>query len=98
MASVTYGKCIIGNVIMAKVLWQMKLSPLNSYTFEFELKRLRPVVYGPSLYCSVHHSLDCSVSRATCCNWVDANTKAAILRVLNLERIPPPGPPTGILL
>ena len=32
MASVTYGKCIMANLIlakvfMAKVLWQMKLSP-----------------------------------------------------------------------
>ena len=32
MASVTYGKCIMANVIMAKIfmgkiLWQMKLSP-----------------------------------------------------------------------
>ena len=29
MASVTYGKGIMASVIMAKVLWQMKLSPLN---------------------------------------------------------------------
>ena len=28
MASVTYGNCIMANVIMAKVLWEMKLSPL----------------------------------------------------------------------
>ena len=28
MASVTYGKSIMASVIMAKVLWQMKLSPL----------------------------------------------------------------------
>ena len=29
MASVTYGKRIMASVIMAKVLWQMKLSPLQ---------------------------------------------------------------------
>ena len=29
MASVTYGKGIMGSVIMAKVLWQMKLSPFD---------------------------------------------------------------------
>jgi len=29
MASVTYGKGIMASVIMAKVLWQIKLSPLN---------------------------------------------------------------------
>jgi len=28
MASVTYGKSIMASVIMAKVLWQMKLSPV----------------------------------------------------------------------
>ena len=27
MASVTYGKSIKSSVIMAKILWQMKLSP-----------------------------------------------------------------------
>ena len=27
MASVTYGKSIMSSVIMAKILWQMKLSP-----------------------------------------------------------------------
>jgi len=27
MASVTYGKDIMASVIMAKILWQMKLSP-----------------------------------------------------------------------
>ena len=26
MASVTYGKCILANVVKEKVLWQMKLS------------------------------------------------------------------------
>jgi len=29
MASVTYGKGIMANVIMAKVLWHMKLSPVE---------------------------------------------------------------------
>ena len=29
MASVTYGKSIMSSVIMAKILWQMKLSPVN---------------------------------------------------------------------
>jgi len=28
MASVTYGKDIMASVIMAKILWQMKLSPI----------------------------------------------------------------------
>ena len=29
MASVTYGKSIMSSVIMAKILWQMKLSHQN---------------------------------------------------------------------
>ena len=29
MASVTYGKSIMSSVIMAKILWQMKLSRLH---------------------------------------------------------------------
>ena len=29
MASVTYGKYIMASVIMAKILWQMKLSPIS---------------------------------------------------------------------
>ena len=29
MASVTYGKSIMSSVIMAKILWQMKLSLIN---------------------------------------------------------------------
>ena len=31
MASVTFGKCIMANEIMAKILWQMKLSPLSIF-------------------------------------------------------------------
>ena len=36
MASVTYGKSIMASVIMAKVLWQMKLSPFVNIWWIFK--------------------------------------------------------------
>jgi len=45
MASATYGKCIMANVIMAKILrakilWQMKLSPYRPQVFVGDIRFL----------------------------------------------------------
>ena len=39
MASVTYGKSIMSSVIMAKILWQMKLSRIFETGKKFKLEK-----------------------------------------------------------
>jgi len=60
MASVTYGKCIMANVIMekifiAKILWQMKLSRLSYTTLYFILHT--PFVYPTQTLSLLHAPL-----------------------------------------
>ncbi len=39
MTSITYGKSIMSSVIMAKILWQMKLSPFY-YILDFPHRQM----------------------------------------------------------
>ena len=56
MASVTYGKGIMASVIMAKVLWQIKLSPLNHTIAE--------ILCCVTFYCVLY--VLCSTSSSQC--------------------------------
>ena len=62
MASVTYGKCIMANVVMAnifmaKILWQMKLSHLSASVAQ-------EVIVSPTNYScfAVNYDFNCSLN------------------------------------
>jgi len=60
MASVTYGKRIMASVIMAKVLWQMKLSPCyyavtsQGYFPKWQLPKCALPIAATSQICPSH--------------------------------------------
>jgi len=51
MASVTYGKFIMATVIMAKVLWQMKLSPK---IYNLPIRSPNHIIYLVNIQYTIH--------------------------------------------